>query len=117
MAVASVVGRHHRSFWSLAEEASSMSAVVTFGVVILILAFLAMFLFTRWQLRTIAFVMAGGAIVYVGVVAWYSNALDSALKRRSGHQPVDSVPHKVVESGNSQVQTNNSLGVSRTNAP
>jgi hypothetical protein len=93
-----------------------MSTVVTIGAVILILAFLAMFVFSPWRLRTIAIMLAGLALVYIGGVAWFSKALDAALKRHNGPQQVDSVPHKVIESDRLEVPVN---GVDRvkTNAP
>ncbi len=93
-----------------------MSTVVTIGAVILILAFLVMLVFSRWRLRTIAIMLAGVAVVYVGVVAWVSKALDTALRRHNGLQQVDSVPHKIIESDRFQVPTNGVDGV-KTNAP
>ena len=83
---------------------------------VLILALLAMFLLSRWRLRTIGLALVGVAIVYVGVVAWFSSALDAALKGRSGPRQVDLVPHKVVQSDRFQAPTNGAGGV-RTNAP
>ncbi len=93
-----------------------MSTVITIGAVILILALLAMFLLSRWRLRTIGLALLGVAIVYVGVVAWFSNALDAALKRRSGPQQLDLVPRRVVQSDRFQAPTNGS-GRVKTNAP
>ena len=93
-----------------------MSTVITMGAIILMLAFLAMFLLSRWQLRTIGLALVGVTIVYVGAVALFSNALDAALKRRSGPQQVDLAPHKVVESDRFQAPTNGEGGV-KTNAP
>jgi hypothetical protein len=93
-----------------------MKTVITIGAVILILALLAMFVFTRWRLRTIAFMLAGVALVYVGVVAWFSKALDAALRRQNGPQQVDSVPPKAIEADRFQVPTNGIDGV-KTNAP
>jgi hypothetical protein len=90
----------------LAEEALRMSTVITIGAVILVLALLGMFVFPRWRLRTIAIILAAIALVYVGVVAWFSKALDTALKRHNGQQQVDSVQHKVIESDRLQVPTN-----------
>lgn len=66
--------------------------------------------------QTIALLLVGIAAVYVGVVAWFSNALDSALKRRAIPQQVDLVPRKVVESYNFQALTNGT-GEVKTNAP
>ncbi|MEY2427291.1 MAG: hypothetical protein QOJ40_176 [Verrucomicrobiota bacterium] len=99
-----------------AEETLRMSIVITFGAVILVLALFAMLIFSRWRLRTIAILLVGVAMVYVGVSAWFSRALDRALKRHTGRQQVDSVPHKVVDSDHFQVPTNGVDGV-KTNAP
>jgi hypothetical protein len=93
-----------------------MSTVITTGTVIMFLALLAMFVFSRWRLRTIAMVLAASALLYAGVVAWFSKALDLALKRGNGSQRMDSVPHKVVESDRFEVPTDGVGGV-RTNAP
>ena len=61
-----------------------MSTVITLGVVVLILAFLGMFLLSRWRLRTIGLALAGTTILYMGVVFWFAGALDAALKKRAG---------------------------------
>ena len=81
-----------------------MSTVITFGAVILILAFLGMFLWSRWRLRTIGLVMVGIAILYVGAVFWFDDALDTALKNRAG------LPDRF------QASTNGKGGL-KTNAP
>jgi uncharacterized SAM-binding protein YcdF (DUF218 family) len=60
-----------------------LSTAITIGAVILTVALTVMFFFSNLKLRTIAFRLAGIAIVYVGGVAWFSSALDAALKRRS----------------------------------
>jgi len=86
-----------------------MSTAITIGAVILVLALFAMLIFSRWRLRTVA-------IMLVGVVAWFSKALDTALKRRTGPQQADSVPHRAVESDRFHVPTNGVGGV-KTNAP
>ncbi len=65
-----------------------MSTVVTLGSIILVLAFFAMFLFSRWRLRTIGFVLAGIAAIWVGAVVWFSYALERALERRNGPEHV-----------------------------
>ena len=83
---------------------------------ILTLALVGMLFFSQLRLRTIALVLAGVAIVYVGVVAWFSNALDAALKRQSGPQQVDILPRKAMESDRFQAATNG-VGAAKTNAP
>ncbi len=65
-----------------------MSTVVTLGVVILVLAFFGMFLFSRWQLRTIGFALVGIAAVFVGAVVWFSYALERSLEKRNGPKHV-----------------------------
>ena len=109
------VARHH-SARSLAKEPQSMSTVIITGAVILTLALLAMFFFSQLRLKTIALLLAGIALLYVGAVAWFSSALDSALKRRSGPEQVDHVPRKVVESDHFNAATNG-VGGAKTKAP
>ena len=65
-----------------------MSTVVTLGLVILVLAFFGMFLFSRWRLRTIGFALAGIAAIFVGAVVWFSYALEKALEKRNGPEHV-----------------------------
>jgi hypothetical protein len=65
-----------------------MSTVVTLGLVILILAFFGMFLFSRWQLRTIGVALVGIAAVFVGAVVWFSYALERSLEKRNGPKHV-----------------------------
>ncbi len=61
-----------------------MTTLITLGAVVLILAFIGMFLLSRWRLRTIGLALVGIAIVYVGMVFWFAGALDAALKKRAG---------------------------------
>jgi len=49
---------------ALAEDAAGMSTVITLGAVVLILAFLGMFLLSRWRLRTIGLALLGIAIIW-----------------------------------------------------
>jgi hypothetical protein len=65
-----------------------MDTVFTLGSIVLILAFFTMFLFFRWRLRTIGFLLAGIAAGFVGAVVWFSYALDRALERRNGPKHV-----------------------------
>jgi hypothetical protein len=65
-----------------------MSTVVTFGLVILFLAFVGMFFFSRWQVKTIGYALAGVAAVFVGAVVWFSFALERALEKRNGPKHV-----------------------------
>ncbi len=81
-----------------------MSTVITLGATVLILAFLGMFLLSRWRLRTIGLVLAGVATVYVGVVFWFAGALDAALKSAQDTRSVSTLP-------------TNGTGGLKTNAP
>lgn len=65
-----------------------MRTVITLGLVLLVLAFFGMSLFSRWKLKTIGFVLAGIAAIYVLSVILFAHALQKSLERRSGPERV-----------------------------